>query len=148
LITQQGSNPKLHVPAMIDLLLTIANQTPQFTDVLRSQPDFGQVPDTFQVGQQLGGGPIGFVRALLDPGDVSRVGQIDRPAGVVDQFFSEVSLAAAGLDGGENGSTHGNYLGDRLPFVGPSAVLNDVALLVHDTHLDAVLVIVQAHVIG
>ena len=145
-VSQEGSNPEFAVAPLGGQLLPKSNQPPQLANHLGRQPHARQITYSFQVCQHSGVGKIRFVGALLHPGHVAGMSQIDRPAGLADQFFGQFGRSATSFNRRPYLAAVSSYHGlDRVRGIRTASICQHRARTIHDTHLYRILVVVQTH---
>ena len=67
----------------------MSDEVTQFSNVLRGEPNTGDVPGSREIGEEFGVGPIGLIGRLLHSCDVAGMGEFDRPFVLCDKDFGE-----------------------------------------------------------
>ncbi len=140
IFSQESANTELGVGSATNQLGAMSHQSPQLANRLGGKPDFGQVVDPGQIGQQPGIAQVGLVGRPFHPSDIAGMSQLDRQVSTRRQFFGQIGRTTARLDRHPFGSpmSGGNTRdGSRIVFDRPIRQL--LALVVENAYLDRIL---------
>ena len=135
--------------SLLNETVPMANEFPQITKILRGKPNTRKVSGAREVGEEFRIRPIGLIGSLFHPGDITGMGETDRPLVFRDKFFGKVCRAGAGFDGGVDVVAEGSdEAKDGFGIIGNGLIDENLPLWIHDADLNGGGVVVNTDVKG